>query len=199
MHDAVTVRPNVLKLRDEFTLVPYSLVVAVLLIFAPAVHAQDTGVAAKQLPNFGRVNERLYRGGQPGKEGIKKLARLGVNTIINLRDDDQNAVAEEAAAKAAGLRYFNVPFKELGRPSDADVDRVLSLIDAKDNGVVFVHCHKGEDRTGMIVALYRITHDNWTDDEAIHEAKQFGMKFWQVGMKRYISDYFRKRSEPATR
>jgi len=199
VHDAIRVRPAVSERRDEFTrLVPFVLTTILFVISSATVpvRAQDTNHEEhyEELPNFARVNERLYRGGQPRKDGTRKLAALGVNTIINLRDDDERALAEQAEAKAAGLRYFNVPFKTIGRPDDAEVAKVLSLIDAKENGVVFVHCHKGEDRTGTIIALYRISHDNWTDEEAISEAKRFGMKFWQVGMRHYISDYYRTRS-----
>lgn len=149
----------------------------------------------KVLPNFARVNDRLYRGGQPAAGGVRSLAAMGVTTIINLRDDDENSSTEADDAKAAGLHYFNIPFKRFGRPTDADVDRVLSLINAPENGTVFVHCHKGEDRTGMIIALYRITHDGWNDHDAIQEAKHFGMKFWQAQMRDYISDYYRDRAQ----
>jgi tyrosine-protein phosphatase SIW14 len=184
-------------MRDELRrLVPYCFALILFILFSHALpaRAQDNEAKPKEVPNFARVNDRLYRGGQPRKEGIQKLATLGVTTIINLRDDDDRALTEESEAKAAGIRYFNVPFKELGRPKDSDVDKVLSLIDAKENGVVFVHCHRGEDRTGTVIALYRISHDHWTDEQAIHEAKQFGMKFWQVSMRHYISDYYDKKS-----
>ena len=166
---------------------------AMLLIAAPAASAQKQD----DLPNFARVNERLYRGGQPRTDSIKKLADMGIKTIINLRDDDERARTEAQEAQAAGLNYINLPFSRIGRPNDAEVERVLSLIDAKENGVVFVHCHKGEDRTGMIIALYRISRDGWTDHKAIEEAKHFGMKFWQVKMRDYISDYYRDRSQHA--
>ena len=165
-----------------------------LLASLASVHGQDlkaNELRYEELPNFGMVNEKLYRGGQPRKGGVRRLAALGVNTIINLRDDDEGAVAEAEEAKAEGLRYFNVPFKRLGRPRDSQIDQVLSLIDAKENGVVFVHCHHGWDRTGTIIAVYRISHDKWTDTEAKREAECFGMKFWQRGMKDYISDYYR--------
>ncbi len=168
-----------------------------LLLLASSASAQDRPseeARHKELPNFGRVNERLYRGGQPQKGGIQKLASLGVNTIINLRDDDQRALAEEKEATSQGLRYFNIPFKTLGRPSDVQIDRVLSLIDATEHGIVFVHCHKGQDRTGTVIAVYRISHDGWTGQKATEEANRFGMKFWQRGMKDYISDYYRTRS-----
>ena len=173
-------------------------VCALLLLGAVTVARGQEAKASKpryeELPNFGRVNERLYRGGQPAKGGINKLAALGVNTIINLRDDDQRASTEAEQAKLAGLRYFNVPFRRLGRPTDSQINEVLSLIDAPENGVVFVHCRRGADRTGTVIAIYRISHDNWTDQEAKREAESFGMSFWQRGMKDYISDYFRDRS-----
>jgi tyrosine-protein phosphatase SIW14 len=150
-----------------------------------------TGQTFAELPNFHAVNARLYRGGQPRADGLRRLAALGIKTVINLRDDDERARAEEKEAKAAGLRYFNVPLGRLGRPKDTEVEHVLALIDAPENGVVFVHCAKGQDRTGTVVAVYRITHDGWTSEQAKREANRYGMKFWQSGMKDYISDYYR--------
>jgi protein tyrosine/serine phosphatase len=173
-------------------------VCALLFIATSSAQQQDPTTEAhrvKDVPKFARVNDRLYRGGQPVKDGIQQLAALGVNSIINLRDEDENSSTEADEAKSAGLRYFNVPFKRFGRPTDEAVNRVLSLIDSKDNGIVFIHCHKGEDRTGMIIALYRINHDGWTDHEAIQEAKHFGMKFWQAQMRDYISDYYRDKTQ----
>ena len=158
--------------------------------------AQENDPRARELPNFHQVNARLYRGGQPREGGLGKLAALGIKTVINLRDDDERARAEEAEARAAGLHYFNVPFGRLGRPTDEQVARVLGLINAPANGVVFVHCAKGQDRTGTVIAVYRITHDRWTGERAKKEAEHYGMKFWQRGMKDYIEDYSRK-SAPA--
>jgi protein tyrosine/serine phosphatase len=153
----------------------------------------------KELPNFHRVNATLYRGAQPERGGIQRLSQLGIKTIINLRDDDARARSEEQEARAAGLRYFNVPFKRLGRPTDEQVTRVLGLINALDNGTVFVHCQHGADRTGIIVAIYRIDHDGWTSEQAKAEASRFGMKSWQLGMKEYIHDYYLWRSSHTTK
>lgn len=167
-----------------------------LALLAPAASAQglrDDEPRYEELSNFHRVNERLYRGAQPRKGGIVRLASLGVNTIINLRDDDRRAVSEEWEARAAGLRYYNVPLKRLGRRTDLQIERVLTLIEAPENGVVFLHCEHGADRTGTVVAVYRIGHDGWTGREAMREAKRYGMRFWQRGMKDYISDYYRDR------
>ncbi|HEV7906105.1 MAG TPA: tyrosine-protein phosphatase, partial [Pyrinomonadaceae bacterium] len=148
----------------------------------------------QELPNFHRVNTKVYRGGQPRQGGIQKLATLGVKTVINLRDDDERAKAEGREAGTAGLRYFNIPLGRLGRPQDAEVERVLSLINDLQNGVIFVHCAHGADRTGVVMAIYRIAHDGWTSEQAKQEADRYGMKFWQHGMKDYVHDYYRNRA-----
>lgn len=158
------------------------------------IHAQDDwreDTHYDELPNFQRVGDQLYRGGQPKPGGYERLARLGVKTVVNLRDDDEHARAEGEEARAAGLRYYNVPLGRLGRPSDAEVERVLQLIDAPENQPVFVHCHRGADRTGLVIAVYRMTHDGWTAEQAQEEANRFGMRRWQLGKKDYISDFYR--------
>lgn len=163
-----------------------------LLAAAAAAPAQESEPRPQAVPNFHRVNEKLYRGGQPREGGLRELAALGVDTVINLRDDDGRAGEEGQEARAAGLRYFNIPLGRLGRPSDEQVEQVLALIGAPENGVVFVHCAKGQDRTGTVIAVYRITHDRWTGERAKDEAEHFGMKFWQRGMKDYIHDYYQR-------
>lgn len=169
----------------------------------------------KELPNFHQVNEQLYRGAQPKRGGIGRLAQLGVKTIVNLRPDDERSRREEQEARAAGLRYFNVsvekitlmealksltdlrhfnlPFNMLGRPTDEQVERVLSIINAPENQPVFVHCKRGADRTGAIIAIYRIEHDGWTSERAKAEANRYGMGWWERGKKDYIREYYRRR------
>lgn len=129
------------------------------------------------------------------KNGMQRLAALGIKTVINLRGADEGTHAEEAEARAAGLRYFNVPMRDLSRPTDAQVERVLAIINDSQNGTVFVHCNHGKDRTGVIIACYRISHDGWTSAKAKAEAKHYGMSWVQFGMKDYISDYYRRWSQ----
>ena len=146
----------------------------------------------KELPNFHQVNSQLYRGAQPKSDGIKRLAQMGVKTIVNLREANGQARAEEAEARAAGLRYFNIPLREWGRPTDEQVERVLRILNSSENQPVFVHCRLGADRTGLVVAIYRITHDGWTGERAKAEAKKYGMHPWELGMKDYIRDFARR-------
>jgi tyrosine-protein phosphatase SIW14 len=154
--------------------------------------AQDNPTE-KDLPNFHRVNDTLYRGGQPTAAGLKTLRQRGIKTIINLRDDDDRARAEEAQAVAEGFRYFNLPLGRYGRPDEDRVAAILSIVNASDKQPVFVHCHRGSDRTGTIIAIYRIDHDGWTSEQAKEEAKQFGLGFWQTQMKDYVGDYYRRK------
>jgi tyrosine-protein phosphatase SIW14 len=151
-----------------------------------------------ELPNFYRVNEHLYRGGQPRTGGIKKLADLGVKTIINLRGEDDLSRSEEKEVTGANMRYFRVPMAGVGRPTDAEMSRVMAIVDAPENWPVFIHCKRGSDRTGTVVACYRILHDRWDGERATAEARKFGMSWVEMGMKGYISDYYRSHSQAAS-
>jgi tyrosine-protein phosphatase SIW14 len=148
-----------------------------------------------ELPNFHQVNQQIYRGAQPKQGGLQKLASLGVKTIINLRDDDERARVEEVEAHAAGFHYFNIPMGSFDRPTDKTIGDILAILNNSENQPVFVHCKLGADRTGTVIAIYRIEHDGWTSERAKSEAKRYGMNVWQVEMKNYISDYYKRRQE----
>ena len=151
-----------------------------------------------ELPNFHQVNPQLYRGAQPKAGGLQRLKELGVKTIVNLRGKDEHTGAESEEAQSLGLRYYNVPLPEFSSPRDAEVQRVLDIISTAANQPVFVHCRHGEDRTGTIIACYRISHDGWTAAAAKKEAEQRSMSWTQVGMKRYIGKFYRQQQKPAT-
>ncbi|MEK6406622.1 MAG: tyrosine-protein phosphatase [Acidobacteriota bacterium] len=177
-----------------------SAVVCALMLLAAASQAQQEP-SYKELPNFHKVSERLYRGAQPRDGGIRKLAELGIKTIINLRGEDERISAEQSETKSAGLRYFNIPMPGLSAASNEQVSSVLAIIDNPENQPVFIHCKHGSDRTGTITAIYRISHDGWTGQRAIAEARRYGMSWAEFGMRRYIADYYkqqvRSRNQPA--
>jgi tyrosine-protein phosphatase SIW14 len=161
-----------------------------LLFLCLTVAAQQPQLRFEQLPNFHKVNERLYRGGQPKKDGLKKLAELGIKTIINLRGESDETKAEGNEAESLGMQFFNIPMSSAGRPTEEQVERLFQIIESSENVPVFIHCRRGSDRTGVIVALSRIKHDGWTDKQALDEAKRYGMGFIQFGKRDYIKDYF---------
>jgi protein tyrosine/serine phosphatase len=152
--------------------------------------------ATDGITNFGKVDAMLYRGAQPDAAGIRHLKALGVTTIINLRTTNGVVKTEETDALANGITYTNVSLAGMGRPTDAEVSKILSLIE-NASGPVFIHCEHGCDRTGTIAACYRIQHDGWSYDDAMKEAKKYGISIWERGMKRYIADFAKNAKLPA--
>ena len=171
------------------TLLSFFIIIITAIWLAPGMMAQDV-VKQKELPRFHRINEKLYRGAQPRRDGLMRLKQLGVKTVINLRGSNEDTRSEEQSARALGLNYFSVPIGRIGRPSDAKVQRVLAIINAEENHPVFVHCNHGRDRTGLIIAIYRLANEGWTADEAQREANRHGMFWWKFGLKDYIRDYY---------
>jgi uncharacterized protein (TIGR01244 family) len=140
------------------------------------------------IPNFHQVNEHVYRGGQPTSAAWPELAKMGVKTVIDLRREDEHSTAEEAkSVAAAGMKYVNVPMKGVVEPTNEQIAKVLSILNT--NEPVFVHCKRGADRTGTVIACYRIGHDGWQRKQALNEAKSFGMAFSQLGLKHYIMSF----------
>ncbi|MCI0337286.1 MAG: tyrosine-protein phosphatase [Acidobacteria bacterium] len=167
------------------------LALALALVSLTAI-AQQPEPRDKELPNFHKVNQQLYRGGQPKKGGLKKLADLGIKTIVNLRGESDDTHGQEDEAKRLGLRYFNIPMSSTGRPTEEQVRRVLEIIETQDNAPLFIHCRRGADRTGVIIAIFRIKHDGWTAERAIDEAKSCGLGLVQFQKRDYIKDYFER-------
>jgi tyrosine-protein phosphatase SIW14 len=152
---------------------------------APAFAAGATGV-----PNFQKVNDSVYRGGQPSEEGFKSLAIMGVKTILDLRGTAEHSRGqEEAWVQADGMRYISLPLRGMAAPLDADVAKALAILNDPATGPVFVHCRRGADRTGTILACYRISHDHWNNLSALKEARGLGMRFFERAMQNYVKRY----------
>jgi len=143
-----------------------------------------------ELPNLHQVNPQLYRGGQPKDGGLRKLKDLGVKTIVNLRGEDAHTRAEGEEAHSLGLHYYSISLPGFSKPKDEEVGRVLGIINDPENQPIFIHCHHGKDRTGTIVACYRISHDGWTAEQAKDEAQRYGLGWVEIGMNHYIDKYY---------
>jgi len=145
---------------------------------------------AEGLPNFQKVNNNVYRGAQPSDDGLKKLADMGVKTILDLRrPSEHDTEAEARLVQSLGMRYVNVPMDGIVAPTDEQIFKTLSLLSSPSAGPVFIHCKRGADRTGTVMACYRMTYDNWDTKRAVKEAKSLGMSWTQIGMKYYLNRY----------
>ena len=97
--------------------------------------------------------------------------------------------AEEAGVKALGMKYVTIPMHGLHAPAKADIAKALALLEDKEAGPVFVHCLRGADRTGTVIACYRVSHDQWESRKALQEARANGMSWIERAMQSFILGY----------
>jgi protein tyrosine/serine phosphatase len=147
-----------------------------------------------QIENFGRINENYYRGAQPKKNDYADLVALGVKSVIDLQ---REGVADQPAmVESLGLRFYRIGLSSKSKPSSEDVARFLAIVNDPANQPVFVHCHVGRHRTGVMTAIYRLAHDGWTADRAYAEMKQYKFEkgflqgFFHSELKNYLYDYY---------
>jgi len=127
-------------------------------------------------PRFARVDDRLYRGGQPTADQLRLLHALGVTKIVDLRRERLDLRREErATARELGMQFVELPFFGLFGADPQFLDHVIDELRADDGGAVYVHCDNGRDRTSLVVALYRVVVQGWSPNQAWKkEALDFG-------------------------
>ncbi len=132
------------------------------------------------LRNFHQVKPYLYRGAMPTPEGIKALNGIGVDTIVDFRNDPLGVALEAHVARTLNMRYINIPTGN-APPSEKKIEAFLKAVkESKDKyektgkGAVFVHCHAGCDRTGFYVGMWRLFSDKWAPPVALLEMFRYG-------------------------
>jgi len=140
--------------------------------------------------NAGRVSDVLFRGAQPSQQGFAELKKLGITTVVDLRGNRGPVESERGQVEALGMHFVNIPVDGMSAPSDAQVAQFLKLFRDDPNQKIFVHCYYGSDRTGVMVAAYRITQQNWAVDRAVNEMNSFGFHYmWHRGMRSYVQKF----------
>lgn len=137
------------------------------------------------LDNVGRISPSVYRGNQPKKEGYKTLREMGIRTVINLRSHHR----EKDMVESAGIRYLEFPIGMLEKINKDEIKQIVRAMSDPYNQPVYVHCALGQDRTGIVVAAYRMDIDGWSLDEAEKEMQAFGFNDAWVHLKKFIRKY----------
>jgi protein tyrosine phosphatase (PTP) superfamily phosphohydrolase (DUF442 family) len=161
-------------------------------LFAAAAFVASTaaaGPAVEGVGNFQKVNDHIYRGAQPTGDGFANLKKLGIETVIDLREPGDRSALEQKVVTAAGMHYVSVPMYGMSRPSNESVQKVLGMLEDTSTGPVFVHCRRGADRTGAVIACYRVEHDRWKNQQALEEAKSMGMSWLGKAIQSYVLKY----------
>jgi tyrosine-protein phosphatase SIW14 len=142
--------------------------------------------------NFGQMDERFYRGGQPMPGDYQALKDLGVNTVIDIRNDPTDY--EKREVEALGMKYVNIPMSGWKWAKDVQVEEFKKLMNDPSTGVVYLHCKAGKHRTGLLGAVYRFEKYGWDYDRAYREMKNYNYTSWpvHVNIKNFVRDYAKR-------
>jgi protein tyrosine phosphatase (PTP) superfamily phosphohydrolase (DUF442 family) len=165
-----------------------------LTVVSAGVPTRTSSVAGVSIKNFGKVNEHYYRGSQPRQEEVEQLKKLGIKTVIDLRKDSERAEADWV--RGAGLQYIGIPLKASTAATEEQTTYFLSLVNDSANWPVYVHCKGGRHRTGALTAVYRITHDGWTAEQAYQEMTEYDFNNGLFGgpgaQKKFVYSFYER-------
>lgn len=137
--------------------------------------AQAVEKSLEGVDNLYRVSDELYRSGQPSSAGFRHLEKQGIKSVINLREYH----SDEDRASGTSIVTLRLPLAA-GSLTQEDVAQALAMIQQAPKPVV-IHCWHGSDRTGCVVAAYRVVAQGWTPEQAEAELlmPQYGHhSFW---------------------
>lgn len=127
------------------------------------------------LGNLRTVEPGFFRSAQPSKEGYALLNKMGVKTILNLKDK-LSAERERDEVKKYGMSVESVAMSGFSTPTFEQMDRALTVLKTAPRPLL-VHCAHGKDRTGFVVASYRVVEEKMSVEDAVKEAKDAGCCF----------------------
>lgn len=157
---------------------------------APAAAAPVAVFAPEGIANYGQVSAMLYRGAQPSTSGYESLKKFGVTTVVDFRNEKDEIAGERAAVEGLGMKFMSIPWSGSDMPNNAQVNSFLQLVNADPKQKIFVHCREGKDRTGVMVAAYRMAYQNWTPEKAIQEMYSYHYHhFLLPHLQRYVEGF----------
>lgn len=126
-------------------------------------------------PNLHKVSDTLYRSAQPSKEGFKNLEKAGIKTIVNLRTSH----SDEKLIEGTSLEQIRIKSSAL-KLSEDQITAFLKLATDSEKAPILLHCRHGADRTGAMIAAYRIVVEGWEKEKAIKEMTEGPFNFHAI-------------------
>lgn len=152
--------------------------------------ASDEKLAVPGIANFGRLSQHLYRGAQPQVEAYPSLKAIGIDTVVRLSTGEEFIAGERERVEALGMRFVSLPWRTADVPTAGQVQEFLELFREQPARTIFVHCREGVDRTGVMIALYRIAIDHFTTEQAVAEMKAFHYRyFFHPHLEDYVESF----------
>jgi len=172
------------------TLAAFALILsAPLAAQALAQSSKVTRETVDGVTNFARLETTVACAGATKADAVPAIKQMGFKAIINVRERTEPGAEmekEEAAAKAAGLNFVNIPFV-IAAPAPDLADRFLAEIVKPENTPAFIHC-AGGGRAATLWAIKRVKIDGWDEARAFDEATALGMT---ERSKPFAVEYFR--------
>jgi protein-tyrosine phosphatase len=107
--------------------------------------------------------------------------------VVNLREDRTEMATEKRQVESLGIKYIEIPWSANHEPSSAQIVEFLDLVRTNPDTKIFVHCRRGADRTGVIIAAYRIAIEHKPVAQALSEMRRYHYDwFFRPQLKRYI-------------
>jgi protein tyrosine phosphatase (PTP) superfamily phosphohydrolase (DUF442 family) len=131
-------------------------------------------VVQAQLPNLQRVDDGLWRSALPRHPDASMLHALGIHTVVNLRpqSDPPWFAGADIATRQIGIDTWDI--------DEAQVLQVLHIAIDPAQRPVLIHCTHGADRTGLMVAAYRMVVQGWSEADAEREMIRGGYGYHLV-------------------
>ena len=129
----------------------------------------------------------LYRGGQPSAEGVAWLKSKGFKTVLNLRH--YHGDSEKQLVESVGMRYERIALTSWGAPSPEQVARFLQIVRDPTMRPLYVHCQHGVDRTGAMMAVYRMEEEGWSNPQAFAEMEYFDAHSIWRDLREFVRKY----------
>jgi protein tyrosine/serine phosphatase len=154
-------------------------------LFSAAASSRPIG----DLPNFAKVSEGLYRSGRPTEKGLLQAQQTyQIKTIIDLEDSMPDVESERPLVEAKGMAFYSFPVSPFEPPVDSVIDAVLKMLEDPSYRPILLHCHYGEDRTGLVIGLYRVLYEKVPSDNAYKEMLSFGFHTYLYELDRYYKE-----------
>ncbi len=126
------------------------------------------------LPNLHKVTDKLYRSAQPTAEGLRNAENLGIKTVLNLRGLHSDA----DLAQGTGLVLARVKINTWNMDEEEIMRGLRIILQARQP--VLVHCQHGADRTGTLLAAYRMVAQDWPLEAALAEMLDGGYGYHAI-------------------
>lgn len=145
------------------------------------------------IDNFHKVDNNYYRGSQPDNYDIVLLKKLGIKTIINLRNEKPDVLSSEKIASLNNnINYVNISMRADKPPTEEQIRQFFTVINNSNNLPVYVHCLQGKDRTGVMTGLYRLKKYGWAYSKIYAEMKKHGYhSILFPRQKRFLARYIK--------